>query len=78
MEKRHPDIAEFGLLIPDVDHVVTGPHSIGFAQAQALTDPRHSSKADAILTLVSFVLNFDFNHFTDPLYGLRQQTTSSW
>lgn len=62
MDVRHPDIAIFGFLVPNVDYVVARPHAIGFAQAHAFADPWNGRKTDACLVLVGLVLDFDFYH----------------
>lgn len=66
MQVWHPDIAIFGLLVPNVENVVTRPHAVGFAQAKTLSDTGYRSKANALLRLVSLVLDFDFNHSIGP------------
>ena len=62
MEIGHPDIAEFGLLVPHVEHVIACPHAVRLAQAQAFADTRDRGKADPALGLMGFVLDFDFDH----------------
>ena len=73
MQIRHPDIAKLGLLIPNVDDVIARPHAVWLAQAHAFTDARHSGKTDPVLCLVRLVLDFDFNHFTEPLVSDQQR-----
>ncbi len=53
MDIGHPDLAEFGLLVPHVDHVIGRPEAVGLAQPQPLADPRDGGEAKPDLGLVS-------------------------
>mgnify|MGYP000315415724 CR=1 FL=1 len=66
MDIGHPDLAEFGLLIPYVDDVVGSPLPAGFAQADAFTDARNRHRLDAVDALMRFILDFDFDHKAGP------------
>ena len=67
MEVRHPNIAIFGLLIPDVQHIERRPEASSVSQPDAFTNARHDGKAQPVLALGSLVLYFDFDQRSGPL-----------
>ena len=66
MEIGDPDVAELGLLVPDVEHVVGCPAPVRLAQADALSDSGDGCEAQPVLRLVRFVLDLDFDHARAP------------
>lgn len=64
---RHPYVAIFGLLIPDVEHVERRPETFGIAQPNALANSRHNRKAQSVLALGRLVLDFNFDQRSGPL-----------
>jgi hypothetical protein len=58
----HPHVAELGLLVPHVEHVVRRPLPVGFEQADTLSDSRHHQELQVDLVLVGLVLDFDLDH----------------
>jgi hypothetical protein len=66
VEVRHPDIAIFGLLIPDIEHIERRPEALSIAQPYAFADARHDGKAKPVLALRGFVLDFDLNQRSGP------------
>lgn len=63
---RHPHIAIFGLLVPDVEHIERCPETCGITQPYALANTRHNGKAKSVLALGRFVLDFDFDQRSGP------------
>jgi hypothetical protein len=66
VEIRHPHIAIFGLLVPDVEHIERRPEPFGVAQPDAFADARHHGKAQRVLALGRFVLDFDLDQSVGP------------
>ena len=66
VEKWNPDIAEFRLLIPDIDDIERRPKPAGLEQANPLTNARYDGKAQLFLALIRLVLNFDLDHYSGP------------
>lgn len=63
---RHPDIAIFGLLVPDIKHIERRPETFSIAQPDAFANARHNGKAQAILALCRLVLDFDLDQRSGP------------
>jgi hypothetical protein len=66
VQVRHPDIAIFGLLIPDIKDIERRPEARIIAQPDALADARHDGKAQFILALGRLVLDFNFDQRSGP------------
>jgi hypothetical protein len=66
VEVRHPDIAIFGFLIPDIEHIKRGPEARIVTQADAFADTRHDRKAQPVLALGRLILDFDLNQRSGP------------
>ena len=66
VQKGDPHIAEFSFLIPNIDDIEGRPIAARLKQANTLTDARYNGKAQLFLALVSFVLDFDLDHYTGP------------
>ena len=66
VQKGDPDIAEFRLLVPDIDDIERCPIPAGLKQTYTFPDPRHDGKAQLFLALVSLVLDFDLDHYSGP------------
>src|SRR3569832_896180 len=66
MDIGYPDVAELGLLVPHVDHIVRRPEAARLAQPQPLADPRDRREAQPDLRLMRLVLDFDLDQGAHP------------
>ena len=62
MKIGYPDIAIFGLLVPEIEDVIRGHEAIRLLKANTLANARYDRKFQTLIGLMRLVLDLDIDH----------------